>query len=391
MVKVASRGITRAKEIYQNRDQRARELKAEGRQIMGYLCLYPVQEMMTAVDLVPYRMFGDVNETITEGNKLLPPNCCAFLRSTLDLGMKGKYDFLTGAVFAHICEVGQRVHQIWRVAVNLPYTHYIDTPHLIRPESVEQHRDLLKEFQGTLESLTGKTMTTARLKKAIRIHNQQRALVRELYDLRKPDPPLISGVETLQVLKAVMSLPIDEGNELLKETIDEVKNRQDGPTKKAGRLLVWGPVVDYTGLPAMIESLDANIVMDDTCVGSRPFMDDVELTADLLDGLAYHYLVDLKCARTVRGDAVFGATKKDYGAYKDFRFGYLGDQLKDWNVNGVVIETMRYCDSHGYELPVLRDYLDSLSIPHISVENDYSEAALAPLRTRIQGFLEVIS
>ena len=51
---------------------------------------------------------------------------------------------------------------------------------------------------------------------------------------------------------------------------------------------------------------------------------------------------------------------------------------------------MRYCESHSYEVPGLKDYFDHLGLPSIYLEIDYSEAALAPLRTRAQGLIEVI-
>ena len=72
------------------------------------------------------------------------------------------------------------------------------------------------------------------------------------------------------------------------------------------------------------------------------------------------------------------------------RFGYLKDYIEEWNVDGVILQTMRYCDIHGYEVPVLRDYLGSIGMPNTYLEHDYSRSALAQLRTRIQAFLEVI-
>jgi benzoyl-CoA reductase/2-hydroxyglutaryl-CoA dehydratase subunit BcrC/BadD/HgdB len=72
------------------------------------------------------------------------------------------------------------------------------------------------------------------------------------------------------------------------------------------------------------------------------------------------------------------------------RFGYLKDYIKEWNVNGVVLQTMRFCDIHGYEVPGLSDYLDNIGLPKIYLEHDYSAAALAQLKTRVQAFLEVI-
>ena len=388
MVEAVSKGLTKVREIYQDRPSRVKELKAEGKKVVGYLCIYPVLEMMTALDLVPYRILGDMREPITKADACLPTVVCPFIRSCLDLGLKGRYDFLDGVVFSHVCDVAEKTAHIWKVYLNPPYSHFIDTPHTIHKAAVTQLKKQLQDFKTTLESLTGKELSLTRLKEAIEAYNQQRALVRELYDLRKPDPPLISGTETLQVMVALMSLPVDEGSELLRQVISEVKERKNGRQKK-NRLLVWGSIIDDISLIEMIEKLDANLVMDDTCVGSRAFWSDVKLTEDPLDGLAYRYLVELKCPRTFR-EATFGETKKDYMTDLESRFGYLRDYAKEWDAKGVILQSLRYCDTHGYEVPVVKDYLDHAGLPNIYLEHDYSQAALAPLRTRVQAFLEVL-
>jgi len=389
MVDEESKGLARAKGIYADRSRRVKELKAGGRKIIGYQCIYPALEMLTAFDLIPYRIFGDMREPITKADACLPTVVCPFLRSCLDLGLKGKYDFLDGVVFSHVCDVGEKTAHIWRTYLTFPYCHFIDTPHTTHKAAQKHLKEQLEAFKKTLESFTGKELSRERLREAIKNHNQQRALARELYDLRKPDPPLISGTETLQVMVALMSLPVEEGNELLRQVISEVKERQDGPKKKSARLLAWGSIIDDIALIEMIEGLDANLVMDDTCVGSRAYFSDVELTGDPLDGLAYHYLVELKCPRTFR-EATHGETKKDYMTDLESRFGYLRDYAKEWHVKGIILQSVRYCDIHGYEVPALKDYFDHIGLPNIYLEHDYSEAALAPLATRVQAFLEVI-
>jgi len=389
MVAEKRNGLTRVREIYQDRPGRVIELKEEGKKIIGYLCIYPVLEMMTALDLVPYRIFGDMREPITKADSFLPTVVCPFLRSCLDLGLKGKYDFLDGIVTTHICDVGSNLAGIWNYSVKTPFSHNIDVPHTTHETAQEQERELTKAFQKVLEEFTGNKITTEKLTEAIEVHNQQRALVRELYDLKKLDPPLISGTETVQVVKALMSLPVEEGNQLLQEVIGEVKKRKDGPTKKSARLLLWGSIIDDSALTEMIESLDANIVMDDTCVGSRAYFADVKVTNDLVDGLAHRYLVDIKCPRTFRAKD-YNDVRKDYMADLESRFSYLVGYVRDWKADGVILESVRYCDTHGYEVPGIRDYLNSLDIPSVYLEHDYTEGALAQLRTRVQGFLEVI-
>lgn len=388
-IKAESKGLTRVKELYQDRPMRVKELKAQGKKVMGYLCIYPVLEMLTALDVVPYEILGDIEEPITKADTILPNIVCPFIRSCLDLGLKGKYNFIDGVVTAHTCDVAEKTSHIWHIYLEPHYFHFIDVPHGDHPAAQKQMKALLEDFQKTLESFTGKKLTDKALKEAVEAHNQQRALVRELYDLRKSDPPLISGVETQQVMVALTGLPVNEGSNLLRQVITEVKQRKNGPQKKSARLLFWGSIIDNTALIEMIEELDANIVIDDTCVGSRAYFPDVKITPDPLEGLAYRYLVDIKCPRTFR-EAVFGETKKDYMADLESRFGYLRKYANEWKTNGVILQALRYCDTHGYEVPALKDYLDSIGLPNIYLEHDYSKSALAPLKTRVQAFIEML-
>lgn len=381
---MAEKGLARAKEICQQRDKRARELKAEGKKIMGYLCIYPPLEMVTALDFVPFRILGDMNEAITKADAYLPPIICPFLRSAFDLGLKGRYDFLDGFAGAHVCDCGEKLCHLWNYYLKPPYHHFIDFPHVVHRSSFDFLRAGLNAFKTTMENFAGKEMSKERLKEEISAHNQQRALVRELYELRKTDPPLLSGIETLQVMVALMSIPLEEGSELLREVIKEVKERKDGPQRQAARLLIWGSPIDNVALVEMIEGCGANVVMDDTCIGSRHYWPDVELTPDPLDGIAHRYLNDIKCPRTFR------ETTQSYQKDLEDRFSYIKDYAKEWKANGVILQSVKYCDTHSYEVPALKEYLDGIGLPNLYLEHEYTMVALAPLRTRVQAFLEMI-
>ena len=69
-----SKGLARVNEIYQDRPRRVMELKAEGKKVIDYLCIYPILEMLTALDIVPYRILGDMREPITKADACLPAN-----------------------------------------------------------------------------------------------------------------------------------------------------------------------------------------------------------------------------------------------------------------------------------------------------------------------------
>jgi benzoyl-CoA reductase subunit C len=389
MEKQPLNGLSRAKEIYLDRSRRINELKAEGKQIMGYLCIYPVIEMMTAMDLIPFRIFGNMKEPVTVADKYLPSVVCPFLRSLLDVGLKGKYHFLDGITFVHTCDVGAQFSGNWKINIKIPYSHFIDMPHTTHEGALEYFKGLLKDYQASLEDHFGQTLTPEKLARAVRLHNDQRALVRRLYEFKKTDPPLISGAETLEVIIALMSLPVEEGNDLLMEVIDDVRRHtldlQEGRT----RLLIWGSIIDDTAMLDLIESLDAHVVMDDICVGSRAYFDDVAETPDPLDGLAKHYLTKIRCPRTFM-EARPGEVVRNYAQDLHHRFGYLGDYVREYRVDGVILQSLRYCDGCGYEIPAIKDYLNDIGIPGLYIEHNYSEAAFAPLKTRIQSFIEIL-
>jgi benzoyl-CoA reductase subunit C len=384
-----STGLGKAQEIYLNRAQRARELKAAGKKIIGYPCAYVPLEMLTALDLVPYRLYGSIREPVTEADRALPTSFCPFIRSCLDRSLKGKGEFLDGLVTAHSCDPQHRTAHVWESCVEYSYTHFIDMPGTVRADSLEYFKSQLGDFKKTLEAFTGKKLSPDNLKAAIKSHNQQRALVRELYELTKPIPPLVSGTEILQVIKVLMSLPVTEGNELLTQVINEVKSRQDGPAKKPARLLVWSSTSDDIDVMQVFES-GANVVMDESCGGFRPFRAEVKLTDDPIDGLADYYLNEITCARTFR-QATIGETRKDYAKDLQSRFGYFKGIIRDWKINGAILFLVRYCDPFAFEMPDIKDYLERIGIPSTYIEYDYTIGALAPLRTRVEAFLETIS
>jgi bcr-type benzoyl-CoA reductase subunit C len=378
------RGLARAAEICVDHEQRAKEIKAGGGKVAGYFCCYPPVELMTASGYMPLRILGDMNEPLTEADNYLPTVMCCFYRSVIDVGMKGRYNYLDAFLGAHACDGAERVSYVWRSYLKSPCSFYLDLPHTDHAAALEFMRKQLIYLNDELEKGSGKKATPEMIRDAIRVHNRQRALVRELYGLNRVDPPMLSGSEMLQVMVAIMSIPVEEGNALLAEVIAEVKARGKGPEKKKGRILIWGSLIDNIALTKLIEDSGLNIVIDDTAIGTRSFWVDVDETEDPFEGLAVRYLDKVVCPRTFRDT---GATRQED---LDNRFGYLKEMVKGWHVNGVYFNIIRNCDIHGYEIPELRDYFESMGLPVLVVEQDYTTTALAPLRTRFQAFAESI-
>lgn len=380
-------GLARVEELYQNRTQRAKELHKEGKKVIGYMCCLPPVEMLTAMDMVPFRIMGSIHEPVTKANDCLETILCPFVRSSFDLAMKGHYDFLDGLVMPHSCDTVVTIYDIWRYYRPYPFTHFINMPHMVHPESFEFLQLELQRLRKALEKFTGTELSDAKLRQAIQMHNENRSLLRQLYELRKPDPPLLSGAELTKILVSVMSIPVNESNELLLQIIAEARHRHNGrPQKKAARVLVYGSEIDDVAFIKLVEECGANVVMDDICTGTRYFWHDVELTDDPLESLTKRYVEKIPCPRTYRDPPPGG-----HRAELENRFGYLKQYAQDFNVNAFIFYIIRFCDTHELDVPDVRDYLQEAGYPVLHLEDDYSVTTIGQLKTRIQAFLEMIS
>ncbi len=373
-------GLTLMRELYESRDRRARQLREQGKKVVGYFCCYPSLEIMTAAGVVPYRMVGNVKEPITRADTHLEAIVCGYLRSSLDIALKGAYDFLDGVVIPGTCETIDKLYRIWQDALEPRYhCYYLCIPQVVQPSSLEFFKAELVAFRKSMEKLASTKISDQRLREAIELCNEVRALVRELYEFRKQDPPLISGTEVMETTLVGMSIPVEEFRDLLKAVIDEVKRRRNGPEKKPARLLIYGTELDDVAFVEMVEESNANVVMDDMCLGTRYYWHDVEVTTDPLEGIAVRYLDKIVCPRTFRDER---------GGQ---RFQYLLDYARDFNVNGVILAVSNFCDCHEYDVPDVRDALKEAGLPFLYIQHDYSLTSMAGLRTRVEAFTESIA
>jgi len=378
-------GLARVDKYYQDYGSRARELKKQGKRVIGYLCAFVPVEMLTAAGFVPFRIKGDVNEPITKADTEMETIVCPLVRSCFDISLKGKYEFLDGIVIPHACDSISRTYDVWKYTLGLPYSHLIDMPHGTGEPSLDFYKAILGTFRTSLSRFARKEISEQSLNQAIRLHNQNRAKVRELYELRKTSPPLISGAQVAKSLIASVSIPVEEATQLIDSVIKEVKQRGSALPAKSARIMVVGAQVDDVAFIDLIEDSGAWVVADDLCPGAREFLADVDVTKNPIDGIAERYLRKINCGRTFR------ERRGSYPEYLEERFGHIGRFIKDFKVDGVVLYIYKYCDPYGFDVPAMKSYIESKGTPVLYLEDEYSMSTIGRLRTRIQAFLELIA
>jgi benzoyl-CoA reductase subunit C len=376
--------LATAAKYYSEYGVRAKELKAAGKKVLGYLSALCPVEIITAAGIVPFRLKGNVSEAITKGDAYMETIVCPFVRNVFDAAVKGKYAFLDGMVLPHQCDSIDRTNDIWSDTLKFPYWHFLNIPHVTDDPSIRFTREVFRVFVKTLEEFTGNTITDTAITEAIKAHNGNRTLMRGLYNLRKANPPLISGVEMMRVLVAAMSLPVHESSTLIRAVTDEVRRGKPVSNGKK-RIMLIGDQIDDVAIIEAIEGTGASLVMDNLSVGSKMYWEDVDITADPLEGIAVRYLRKLKLPTTYIGDS------DDYQENLKIRFGHVTQYIKDFSVDGVILFIYKYCDPYGFEVPAMKSFIEKTGTPVLYLEDEYSTSTLARVKTRIEAFLEMIA
>jgi benzoyl-CoA reductase/2-hydroxyglutaryl-CoA dehydratase subunit BcrC/BadD/HgdB len=177
---------------------------------------------------------------------------------------------------------------------------------------------------------------------------------------------------------------VEEASRLIGGVIDEVKQRKAVTVPKSARVMVVGAQVDNVAFIDLVEKSGAWVVADDLCPGARESLADVNADVPPIDGIAERYLRRIYCGRTFR------ERKGSYEEYMEERFGHIGAAIKDFKVDGVILYIYKYCDPFGFEVPQMKSYIESRSVPVLYLEDEYSMSTIGRLRTRIQAFLELL-
>lgn len=373
-----------ANDIYADRTRTARALQKEGKKVIGYVCpLIPV-EIIAAGGMVPLRITGDADKSAMRSNEYYEPNFCSFLRSFFDLAMEGHYDFLDGLIVPHSCDHSIHLYNFWTHHRKPDFAYQLNIPHTISGPSLTFLEAELASFTGNLGRFAETDISAAQISAAILEYNKNRALVRRLYDARKTDPPKISGTEIMKILVAISQIPVDESNALLEAAVEAVEREKTDDRKKSPRLMIFGCGLDNTNFVELVENCGADVVMDDICLGARTHWYDVAASGDPLKNLAARYLTGVKCPRTFVERT--GAYQQDL----ENRFGHVYEFARRFDVQGVILHVIRYCDTFCFDIPDISRFLEEKGLPVLVLEEDYIISSVNRVKNRIEAFLEMV-
>ncbi len=342
---------------------------------IGFFCPHVPEELVHASGAFAFRLMGTPVK-MSHVQAHLPPNCCHLVKSSLESLLQGELDFLKGFIFSHTCDTMQGLAEIWALQKRLPLQFNLMMPSHVDSELSRPYlRAELERFRNFLESNVGK-ITPQNLKASIRLFNRIREKVQEIYSRRSKSPALISGIDFARIVRAGYLMDRQRYLDLLDELLAGLPANAEESENRVPVYLA-GNMIHSDSYFSLIEEAGAIVVQDDLCSGTRFLRLMVPEEMDPIDGLTSRYFASFLCPTQYRGAHAHIET--------------LSREVEKSGARGVIFLLYKYCESHFFDYPDLKQALESKGVPTLLLEVEDPSYSIGQLKIRVQAFVEMLN
>jgi benzoyl-CoA reductase subunit C len=259
-----------------------------------------------------------------------------------------------------------------------PGFNYVDVPHKPDGHALAWYANQIRKLIAALEQQFHVTVTAETLRQAVRQQNAVRRRLWALENLRQADCLKVTGTEAYAAIVASTVLHRDSYDRHLADFISDIRTRGENVADGRKRLFLSGSVCDDAGLIRLIEESDAIVVGENVCFGVRAESDLVDETGDPVAALADRYLSGAVCPRML-------------GWYRE-RAAMLLKRIVRLQVDGVILQNIRFCDLHGSENGLFEKDLEKNGLPALRIEREYGPLVdRGRLKMRVDAFIEQLA
>lgn len=362
---------------------KAREWKAAvpGRKVIGYMPVYVPREIVHAAGMLPLGILGGgADMEVIHGDAYYQSYICRIPRSTIEMAINGKLDFVDGMMFPSICDVIRNLSGIWKLLFKDKYVRYFDAPQNFRAEvGGVFYANEMRELRDGLAKLGGREVSDDDMRRSIAVYNENRRWVNRVYDFRSDFPWKAPSAEVYLLMRAGMVLPPEEHTLLMREYLAaaEAANR---PMRDNCRVVLTGAFCEQPPL-SLIKSLEMSgcyIVDDDLLLVSRWLLEDVPTEGDPIENLSRAFL--LHSAET--------AAKYEPDVAR--KGSYLIDTVRKRKADGVIFAAPSFCDPALLDKPMIISRIEPLGIPYIHIQYAENSSQMQPIREQSGTFADSI-
>jgi benzoyl-CoA reductase/2-hydroxyglutaryl-CoA dehydratase subunit BcrC/BadD/HgdB len=353
-----------------------RAWKAQGGRVVGFIGLGVPEEVIHAAKMLPFRISAD-NEPLPlqKADSYMFANSSSAARTTLQMALDGKYDFLDGLVVSVTNEGARQLVDDWRACAPRPYMDTLSLPLKRTEEACALYLADLEDWRSRLSEMRCAYIVDRDLKRSIEVYNRGRELMQKLYALRKRERPPITGAENLEVVKAATRMPRERFNDLLEALLREIAGTRR-EVRKSKRLMVVGSELHNSTWMQAVEEFDAVVVTDELCTGTRYCFGKVDSRLPPMEALARYHL--------------FGRAPSARAWSSGERLKHILALAEQYRVDGVISQVQRSDADYDQDELFPGNEMDERGIPILELEVEYGDGPSPQLSARFEAFVDAL-
>ncbi|MFQ5955170.1 MAG: benzoyl-CoA reductase subunit C [Kiloniellales bacterium] len=361
----------------------AREWKAArpGRKVIGYMPIYVPRELIHAGGMLPLGVLGGGdNLEVIHGDAFYQSYICRIPRSTVELAVSKRLDFVDGMLFPSTCDVIRNLSGMWQLMNEGCYVRYVDVPQNFRDHiGGAYYVNELMELKQGLEGVCGRAIGDDAIRRSIALYNENRRVVQQVYAFRAKTPWQAPASEVYLLMRAGMLLPVEAHTRLMRDYL-EAAEAEGRPMRDNCRILIQGAFCEQPPLNLIksIEMAGCYIVDDDFMLVTRWLMQDVPEDGDPIANLAAAFL---------HHSTESAARFEPDGAHKGHQ---LIETVRRRGAEGVIFAAPSFCDPALLDRPMLAKALARENIPYISFKYAENSGQMQPIREQAGTFADSI-
>ncbi len=265
-----------------------RRWREAGGKVAGHFQVYFPEEIVHAAGMLPFKVRGAPMEP-NQADSHFGSYLCSILKTSLEMALSGQIEM--DLFISHpICDAARNLAAIWGRNVDYPSQILYLPQNPNSSGSVEYLRHEYDRMRRVVEDVVGHEVTDDDIRASIEVFNENRRLLRELYDIKRDTPWLISAEDAYALVALAGMMPREEHNELMTTLLPMIRER-DVKSEDRIRVVFEGGFCEQPPFD-LIRMLGRTVyvVDDDFLIGLRWLTEDVPTEGDPLENLAEAYI-----------------------------------------------------------------------------------------------------
>lgn len=310
--------------------------------MFGYTCKYAPVEIFESLGIEVEKIDPNVT-SYDKAETIMHANLCSYVKGVLEEVSKKKYE---GVILTNCCDSTRRLYDTLKCNFPNIFVYMLDLPRKTNEGAVKLYENSIKNMICAFEEF--KNLKTKEL---------QDSNTKELQNLNSEELKNLRSEE-------VKNYKFKEDD--LKETLKKKVAEKYEVSDSINIGLMGARCNDE--IVSLVKNSNANVVFNISCTGDERVYDHINFDDFSLHSYAQCLLSKLPCVRM-----------EDVSRRREYI-----DEMKK-NLQGIIYHTVKFCDIYSYEYAYLKDSID---IPILKVETDYTKQCAGQIKTRVEAFIE---